>query len=85
MAQREGSRTPHEGTIEFLSLDSHKGAGESQFLAQASKAPPELLLCSLGPGLPAGIAVIAAFQALMRTQNQVPVGAIPLASLWAAL
>lgn len=29
MAQREGSRTPHEGTIEFISLDSHKGAGES--------------------------------------------------------
>lgn len=32
VAQREGSRTPHEGTIEFISLDSHKGAGESLFL-----------------------------------------------------
>ncbi|NWR67622.1 VRK3 kinase, partial [Bucorvus abyssinicus] len=30
VAQREGSRTPHEGTIEFLSLDSHKGAGPSR-------------------------------------------------------
>ncbi|NXO01232.1 VRK3 kinase, partial [Rhinopomastus cyanomelas] len=27
---REGSRTPHEGTVEFLSLDSHKGAGPSR-------------------------------------------------------
>lgn len=26
---REASRTPHEGTIEFISLDTHKGAGES--------------------------------------------------------
>lgn len=26
---REASRTPHEGTIEFISLDAHKGAGES--------------------------------------------------------
>lgn len=49
MAQREGSRTPHEGTIEFISLDSHRGAGESLsdtatgeqaslFLTQASQA-----------------------------------------------
>ncbi|NWH44933.1 VRK3 kinase, partial [Fregata magnificens] len=30
VAQREGSRTPHEGTIEFISLDSHKGAGPSR-------------------------------------------------------
>ncbi|POI22158.1 hypothetical protein CIB84_014095, partial [Bambusicola thoracicus] len=29
VARREGSRTPHEGTIEFISHDSHKGAGES--------------------------------------------------------
>uniref|UniRef100_H2ZZW6 non-specific serine/threonine protein kinase n=1 Tax=Latimeria chalumnae TaxID=7897 RepID=H2ZZW6_LATCH len=27
---REGSRTPHEGTLEFTSLDSHKGAGPSR-------------------------------------------------------
>ncbi|KAL7406632.1 hypothetical protein ABVT39_023684 [Epinephelus coioides] len=26
---REASRTPHEGTVEFISLDAHKGAGES--------------------------------------------------------
>ncbi|NWU90817.1 VRK3 kinase, partial [Upupa epops] len=30
VALRQGSRTPHEGTIEFLSLDSHKGAGPSR-------------------------------------------------------
>ncbi|KAM9261323.1 LOW QUALITY PROTEIN: serine/threonine-protein kinase VRK3 [Cariama cristata] len=30
VAQRKGSRTPHEGTIEFISLDSHKGAGPSR-------------------------------------------------------
>ncbi|XP_053936662.1 inactive serine/threonine-protein kinase VRK3 isoform X2 [Cuculus canorus] len=30
VAHREGSRTPHEGTVEFLSLDSHKGAGPSR-------------------------------------------------------
>ncbi|NXA15410.1 VRK3 kinase, partial [Sapayoa aenigma] len=30
VAQREGSRTPHEGTVEFLSLDSHKGTGPSR-------------------------------------------------------
>uniref|UniRef100_A0A8C3BYL7 VRK serine/threonine kinase 3 n=1 Tax=Cairina moschata TaxID=8855 RepID=A0A8C3BYL7_CAIMO len=30
VAQREGSRTPHEGTIEFISLDSHRGAGPSR-------------------------------------------------------
>ncbi|XP_068276296.1 serine/threonine-protein kinase VRK3-like isoform X2 [Nyctibius grandis] len=30
VAQREGSRTPHEGTTEFISLDSHKGAGPSR-------------------------------------------------------
>lgn len=30
VAQREGSRSPHEGTIEFISLDSHKGAGPSR-------------------------------------------------------
>lgn len=29
VARREGSRTPHEGTIEFISQDSHRGAGES--------------------------------------------------------
>ncbi|XP_048351007.1 inactive serine/threonine-protein kinase VRK3 [Sphaerodactylus townsendi] len=28
--QREGSRTPHEGTLEFISLDSHKGAAPSR-------------------------------------------------------
>ncbi|XP_061455258.1 inactive serine/threonine-protein kinase VRK3 isoform X2 [Rhineura floridana] len=28
VSQREGSRTPHEGTMEFISLDSHKGAGD---------------------------------------------------------
>ncbi|XP_066569637.1 serine/threonine-protein kinase VRK3 isoform X1 [Amia ocellicauda] len=27
---REGSRTPHEGAVEFISLDSHKGAGPSR-------------------------------------------------------
>uniref|UniRef100_A0A6Q2XAB2 Protein kinase domain-containing protein n=1 Tax=Esox lucius TaxID=8010 RepID=A0A6Q2XAB2_ESOLU len=27
---REGSRTPHEGAIEFISLESHKGAGPSR-------------------------------------------------------
>ncbi|XP_062443911.1 inactive serine/threonine-protein kinase VRK3 [Rhea pennata] len=30
VAHREGSRTPHEGTIEFISLDSHKGAAPSR-------------------------------------------------------
>ncbi|XP_064528522.1 serine/threonine-protein kinase VRK3 isoform X3 [Pseudopipra pipra] len=30
VARREGSRTPHEGTLEFISLDSHKGAGPSR-------------------------------------------------------
>ncbi|NWH78044.1 VRK3 kinase, partial [Piaya cayana] len=30
VAYREGSRTPHEGTVEFLSLDGHKGAGPSR-------------------------------------------------------
>ncbi|XP_051637078.1 inactive serine/threonine-protein kinase VRK3 isoform X3 [Manacus candei] len=30
VAWREGSRTPHEGTLEFISLDSHKGAGPSR-------------------------------------------------------
>ncbi|XP_025934964.1 inactive serine/threonine-protein kinase VRK3, partial [Apteryx rowi] len=30
VAEREGSRTPHEGTIEFISLDSHRGAGPSR-------------------------------------------------------
>lgn len=29
---REASRSPHEGTIEYISLDSHKGAGEALFL-----------------------------------------------------
>ncbi|XP_034286199.1 inactive serine/threonine-protein kinase VRK3 isoform X1 [Pantherophis guttatus] len=28
--QRECSRTPHEGTLEFISLDSHKGAAPSR-------------------------------------------------------
>ncbi|XP_048887430.1 inactive serine/threonine-protein kinase VRK3 [Brienomyrus brachyistius] len=27
---REGSRTPHEGTVEFISVDLHKGAGPSR-------------------------------------------------------
>uniref|UniRef100_A0A8C8R8F9 VRK serine/threonine kinase 3 n=1 Tax=Pelusios castaneus TaxID=367368 RepID=A0A8C8R8F9_9SAUR len=30
VTQDKGSRTPHEGTIEFISLDSHKGAGPSR-------------------------------------------------------
>ncbi|XP_044836935.1 inactive serine/threonine-protein kinase VRK3 isoform X1 [Mauremys mutica] len=30
VAQHEGSRTPHEGTIEFMSLDGHRGAGPSR-------------------------------------------------------
>ncbi|NXR11052.1 VRK3 kinase, partial [Semnornis frantzii] len=30
VAQRAGSRTPHEGTLEFISLDSHHGAGPSR-------------------------------------------------------
>ncbi|XP_062359276.1 inactive serine/threonine-protein kinase VRK3 [Cinclus cinclus] len=30
VARREGSRTPHEGTVEFISLDSHKGTGPSR-------------------------------------------------------
>uniref|UniRef100_A0A8C9FRS1 VRK serine/threonine kinase 3 n=1 Tax=Pavo cristatus TaxID=9049 RepID=A0A8C9FRS1_PAVCR len=30
VARREGSRTPHEGTIEFISQDSHKGAAPSR-------------------------------------------------------
>ncbi|XP_037765918.1 inactive serine/threonine-protein kinase VRK3 isoform X1 [Chelonia mydas] len=30
VAQREGRRTPHEGTIEFISLDGHRGAGPSR-------------------------------------------------------
>lgn len=60
MAQREGSRTPHEGTIEFISLDSHKGAGESWFLTQA-QLELSLWQRSLELGLPAGISIIAAF------------------------
>lgn len=32
VAWREGSRTPHEGTVEFISLDSHKGTGGSGFV-----------------------------------------------------
>uniref|UniRef100_A0A6I8P1Z0 VRK serine/threonine kinase 3 n=1 Tax=Ornithorhynchus anatinus TaxID=9258 RepID=A0A6I8P1Z0_ORNAN len=27
---QEGSRTPHEGTVEFISLDAHKGVGPSR-------------------------------------------------------
>ncbi|OXB70868.1 UNVERIFIED_CONTAM: hypothetical protein H355_014757 [Colinus virginianus] len=34
VARREGSRTPHEGTIEFISQDSHKGAGALQSYLQ---------------------------------------------------
>ncbi|XP_052535620.1 inactive serine/threonine-protein kinase VRK3 [Tympanuchus pallidicinctus] len=30
VARREGSRTPHEGTIEFISQDSHRGAAPSR-------------------------------------------------------
>ncbi|XP_015150240.1 inactive serine/threonine-protein kinase VRK3 isoform X2 [Gallus gallus] len=30
VARREGSRTPHEGTVEFISHDSHKGAAPSR-------------------------------------------------------
>uniref|UniRef100_A0A8C5EYV3 Protein kinase domain-containing protein n=2 Tax=Gopherus TaxID=38771 RepID=A0A8C5EYV3_9SAUR len=30
VAQCQGSRTPHEGTIEFISLDGHRGAGPSR-------------------------------------------------------
>ncbi|XP_042293811.1 inactive serine/threonine-protein kinase VRK3 isoform X2 [Sceloporus undulatus] len=30
VSQREGSRTPHEGNLEFISLDSHKGAAPSR-------------------------------------------------------
>ncbi|KFP27980.1 Inactive serine/threonine-protein kinase VRK3, partial [Colius striatus] len=30
VAEHEGRRTPHEGTVEFISLDSHKGAGPSR-------------------------------------------------------
>ncbi|NXH16705.1 VRK3 kinase, partial [Bucco capensis] len=30
VTRREGSRTPHEGTTEFISVDSHKGAGPSR-------------------------------------------------------
>ncbi|NXP46828.1 VRK3 kinase, partial [Heliornis fulica] len=30
VAQHQGSRTPHEGTVEFISVDSHKGAGPSR-------------------------------------------------------
>ncbi|KYO32426.1 inactive serine/threonine-protein kinase VRK3 isoform B [Alligator mississippiensis] len=30
VAHHEGSRTPHEGTIEFISLDSHKGVAPSR-------------------------------------------------------
>lgn len=29
MEYREDSRAPHEGATEFISLDTHKGAGES--------------------------------------------------------
>ncbi|XP_062820297.1 inactive serine/threonine-protein kinase VRK3 isoform X2 [Anolis carolinensis] len=28
--EREGSKTPHQGTLEFISLDSHKGAAPSR-------------------------------------------------------
>ncbi|KAG8145534.1 hypothetical protein E2320_012052 [Naja naja] len=30
VSQRECSRTPHEGTLEFISLDSHRGAAPSR-------------------------------------------------------
>ncbi|XP_075044899.1 serine/threonine-protein kinase VRK3 [Mixophyes fleayi] len=30
VAYREGSKTPHEGTVEFISLDVHKGAGPTR-------------------------------------------------------
>lgn len=46
MAQREGSRTPHEGTIEFISLDSHKGAGGS--LSDTSQSGlPQSCFCGI--------------------------------------
>lgn len=75
MAQREGSRTPHEGTIEFISVDSHKGTGE---LVSLLSSALELLLwqCWLELGLPAGISVTPAFQAFTCTWNQAPVWAI---------
>ncbi|NXY92753.1 VRK3 kinase, partial [Alcedo cyanopectus] len=30
VAWRQGSRTPHEGTVEFISVDGHQGAGPSR-------------------------------------------------------
>lgn len=43
VARREGSRTPHEGTVEFISLDSHKGTGGSGFVTRAGAAPVVVL------------------------------------------
>lgn len=43
VAWREGSRTPHEGTLEFISLDSHKGAGGSGFVTRAGAVPVVVL------------------------------------------
>lgn len=84
MAQREGSRTPHEGTVEFISLDSHKGAGES--LTQASKAQLELLLwqCSLELGLPAGMLLLPS-RHLPASRTKLLFGLFTLASFWAAV
>lgn len=52
MAHHEGSRTPHEGTIEFISLDSHKGVGEiTQPQYQAAKSSRKDLCCASPAGL----------------------------------
>lgn len=39
MEYREHSKTPHEGAIEFTSLDMHKGAGESPVSGNQEAVP----------------------------------------------
>lgn len=82
VAWREGSRTPHEGTVEFISLDSHKGTGGSGFVTRAGAAPVVVLPVVV---LPADVAGTSAFQAFMCTRNWVPIWAVYSCLLMAAV
>lgn len=42
---REHSKTPHEGAIEFISLDMHKGAGESLVSGKQGAVPEKTHKC----------------------------------------
>lgn len=51
MEYRQGSRTAHQGNINFISVDSHKGAGERQLfiaLFTLSMAEASLICMSVG-------------------------------------